>query len=813
VAEAKAAVERWARRLTAGLAALALLVAAGGGGVYSWWRQQSMAQAAELAQRQRETDEAARLAMGQARLLLEQARAAPLAETGRYDLALAAAQKGEELARAGEASEEVRGQAEELLRELEGERQVAARDQRLVAQLLDVRLPRETPVFRPGERGTVVELDGPSADEQFGAAFRAWGLDVDGTPAAEAAARLQARPAPVLTEVVAALDEWAAERRQQQPPGDWRRLQDLAEILDGDPHRTELRAILARGRLLAERALAALSGTMLPLAGPLAGTDRTRLRALAGQMDTAGEPALGVVLLARALQTAGDDLRAEEVLRSALRRRPGEVVLLHALGRLLAARRPPRWAGALECYTAARAVRPQLGVTLARALEEAGRAAEGAVILEEMARQEPANPALPYHLGYVLYAQRDYKGAEACYRRVIELKPDHFKSHHNLGTALHAQERYAEAEAACRRAIDLNPQYSQAFSTLSLALSAQGRHAEAAEACRRAIDLRPESVQTLIVLGNALYRLRQYAEAETAYRRVIDLKPDYPEAHYNLGLALDAQNHSKEAEAAYRRAIDLRPEYPKAFFSLGDLLRRRNRFAEAEAAYRQAIHLKPDDHETHYNLGIALQLQCEFTEAIVVFRKVLSMAPPGPARDQAEARIRRCQELIALDEKLAAILKGEYTPADAREQLGLAGLCQWYKNRTLMAACFYAAAFATEPKLAEDMPRKFREYAACAAVLAAAGQGVDAGNLSSPERAKWRRQALDWLGADLAEYTRRINDGPPQARQQALNSLRSWQQDSDLDTVRNRDELAKLPEAERHEWQRFWSTVHKYSGP
>src|SRR5262249_50342757 len=99
-------------------------------------------------------------------------------------------------------------------------------------------------------------------------------------------------------------------------------------------------------------------------------------------------------------------------------------------------------------------------------------------------------------------------------------------------------------------------------------------------------------------------------------------------------------------------------------------------------------------------------------------------------------------------------------------------------------------------------PRPARRYqAACFAALAAAGQGADADTLDDKERAHWRKQALDWLRADLAAWAR----VPDRAVVQKV--LKLWQQDSRLGGVRDAAALAKLPQAERPEWQRLWADV------
>src|ERR1700683_3131920 len=113
---------------------------------------------------------------------------------------------------------------------LRQEAEAAQRDRRLLAALLEVRAPREGPKSQREDKGFLTALAEPSADEQMQAAFREWDptFDVDKLPTAEAAARWKGRPAAVVTEVIAALDEWASERRQQRlPPEAWRRVADL----------------------------------------------------------------------------------------------------------------------------------------------------------------------------------------------------------------------------------------------------------------------------------------------------------------------------------------------------------------------------------------------------------------------------------------------------------------------------------------------------------------------------------------------------------------------------------------------------------
>jgi hypothetical protein len=167
-AEVQALEERKRRRLRAALALAALLLLSGGALV--WWRQDKADRA--VADRQAEADRTAAQVIGEARLLGGQARAEPLSALG-YDKAVLAAAKAGEVARAGGASEAVQRQAEELLGELQAEADKAAKDRRLLAGLLEVRGPREGPAKTSrDDKGGLMILARPTADEQFASAFR-----------------------------------------------------------------------------------------------------------------------------------------------------------------------------------------------------------------------------------------------------------------------------------------------------------------------------------------------------------------------------------------------------------------------------------------------------------------------------------------------------------------------------------------------------------------------------------------------------------------------------------------------------------------
>ncbi len=219
-------------------------------------------------------------------------------------------------------------------------------------------------------------------------------------------------------------------------------------------------------------------------------------------------------------------------------------------------------------------------------------------------------------------------------------------------------------------------------------------------------------------------------------------------------------------------------------------------------ACREAIRLQPDYAPAHFNLGIALRGQRKLKDALVAFRRAAELPRPGsPVARDLPGVIREVEQQIALEGRLPAVLKGDEVPRDAAERLGFARLC--YDQGLYMAAArFWAEALKADPKLGDDRQAGHRYNAACAAALAAAGQGTDD---PKPDDAAWaglRGQALGWLRAERAAWAKLLDAGGSQSRLLVQQTLQHWQADSDLAGVRDAEALAKLPESERGAWRR-----------
>jgi tetratricopeptide (TPR) repeat protein len=394
--------------------------------------------------------------------------------------------------------------------------------------------------------------------------------------------------------------------------------------------------------------------------------------------------------------------------------------------------------------------------------------------------------------------------AAAALRRAWQQYPADFWVNLELGVELTkvTPPEWNEAVRFLTAAVALRPEAPGVYSNLAAALAGTGQVDEAIACFHKAIELDPKLALAHDGLGHALLARGQLDEAIACWRRVITLGPKYASAHNNLGFALARKGQIDEAIASYRMAIALDPKYAQAHFNLGIALEGKGQVDEAIACFKKAIELGPTFAAAHTNLGTALKARGEVDAAIACFRKAIALDPKFAL---ARTNLANAERLAAARDKLPAFQNGSYTPANNEDRLGLVEWCQ-IRKLPLTATGLYAAAFAADPRLADDLKAGHRYNAACSAALAAAGQGEDAGKLDDKERTRLRMQALDWLRSDLTTRQKQLTNRWPGEAAQARAALVQWQEDTRLAGLRDAA-LAKLPPKERAAFEGLWTDV------
>ncbi len=161
--------------------------------------------------------------------------------------------------------------------------------------------------------------------------------------------------------------------------------------------------------------------------------------------------------------------------------------------------------------------------------------------------------------------------AEALYRKILLVEPNHPEALHFLG--VHALETGKNdiAVELISKALLSKPDYVEAYYNLGIALYTQGKLDEAASSFIQATSLSPSHVDAHYNLGNVLKDQGKLNEAIKSFQRVLSLKPDYVDALQNLGVTFSESGKLDESIACYRKALSLRPDYVRAFKGLAFL--------------------------------------------------------------------------------------------------------------------------------------------------------------------------------------------------------------------------------------------------
>jgi len=258
---------------------------------------------------------------------------------------------------------------------------------------------------------------------------------------------------------------------------------------------------------------------------------------------------------------------------------------------------------------------------------QAGRLAEAEALYREILTLQPNHADALHFIGIIFHQTGRHDLAIGLIGRSIGLNPNNPAAHGNLGEACRATGRLDEAMAAYHRAIALHPAYPEAHNNLGNVLRDQGRMDEALEAYRRAIELKPDDSQFHNNLGNALREMGRHEEAVRAYRRALEIRPDDANAHNNLGDLFKCAGQLDDAVAAYREALRVKPDNLETRLNLGDALKERGAFDRAVEVYRAAIRIRPDFAEAHNRLGNTLAKCGRFEDAEASYRRAIAIRP------------------------------------------------------------------------------------------------------------------------------------------------------------------------------------------
>ena len=415
-----------------------------------------------------------------------------------------------------------------------------------------------------------------------------------------------------------------------------------------------------------------------------------------------------------------------------------------------------------------------------------GRAALGCSLSGAMVQQTvlpAATQPLPgvaeaVNKGFDLLSQNDAAGAEAAFRKAIDLQPELEMAHRGLGLALRAR---GQDEAALRElqvATRLDPSDAEAHYALAMtawALSNQSSASQRARGAplqdygalaagefRKLAALRPRDASLRQILTEIDLEMGRKEDALSEAQEAVRLAPDNSGAHVALGRAYFAGAEEDKAAAEYEKALKLNPKEGEAYLALGQIRFFQRRYAQAAENFQQAIQVSPDLAPAYAGMAKIFLQQGRSAGARNMLEKVVALDPQDwQSQYQLAVLLNEAGEAGAATDLLEKItrLHPDFLPAHEQLVMGLVR-----RGDLKQASAKASALIAEQPQAAEG-------HRLLALIL---------------------RKQHDLEGA-LAEAAMALGPEPDSASMLALQAISLWQ------LKRKKDALAAFREAAKVE--------------
>ena len=163
---------------------------------------------------------------------------------------------------------------------------------------------------------------------------------------------------------------------------------------------------------------------------------------------------------------------------------------------------------------------------------------------------------IPDSMSGVLPPHESVPKARAAADKALEVDDTLAEGYASRAHARWKEHDWAGAEADFRRSIELNDNYVYSHLFYAHYLSMLGRSDEAIAEMKRAAQIDPLSIPVVANLAFMYYSARRYKEAVEAAKKAIELDPESPLAHQRMGMSLELSGQLKEAIPEYQAAVD-----------------------------------------------------------------------------------------------------------------------------------------------------------------------------------------------------------------------------------------------------------------
>ncbi len=142
-----------------------------------------------------------------------------------------------------------------------------------------------------------------------------------------------------------------------------------------------------------------------------------------------------------------------------------------------------------------------------------------------------------YDLGIFAYEEKDYKSAEANFRKAIQMNPDHPLYNHYMGKTFMEMERYQDAGKYLLKAFEINPDLSGLKYDMAILNYKRADYSKAADLFIKISQQNPSDAVSRYYAGMSLFKQEQYKDAVNYFTAASEKHPSLKtNSYYYAGI-------------------------------------------------------------------------------------------------------------------------------------------------------------------------------------------------------------------------------------------------------------------------------------
>lgn len=210
----------------------------------------------------------------------------------------------------------------------------------------------------------------------------------------------------------------------------------------------------------------------------------------------------------------------------------------------------------------------------------------------------PRNTRVLMHQGSLKVLERDLKGAEEIYGRIIQADADYTPAYIQLGLIYNLTNRRPEALKTFNKALELNPKQTEALALVVGLHAREKKFDEAMKACedhKKKVSDSPASLALIEYLEGNIFLAKQDSKAaQDRFKKAIEIEPNNPAPYVALAEIYAREKRFDEAIKEYEGVIAKNPKYLAGYMAVGTIYDLKGDGPKAEAYYRKALEIKKD---------------------------------------------------------------------------------------------------------------------------------------------------------------------------------------------------------------------------